>query len=106
MRPTVLFLDEVMAGLNCRRSTVVALIKRIRDRGNPVVIEHVMTIRDLSDRILVLFHGGSADRGSPRRSAQQPRRGLRLPRAALCEQSVLEIERLRAGYGECRYFAT
>jgi branched-chain amino acid transport system ATP-binding protein len=60
MRPAVLFLDEVMAGLNpAEIDAAVALIRKIRDRGvSLVVIEHVMrAIRDLSDRILVLFHG-------------------------------------------------
>ncbi len=68
MRPTVLFLDEVMAGLNPSEiDAAVALIKRIRDRGTTlVVIEHVMkAIRDLSDRILVLFHGEKLTEGPP-----------------------------------------
>jgi branched-chain amino acid transport system ATP-binding protein len=69
MRPTVLFLDEVMAGLNPSEiDMAVALVKRIRDRGiTLVVIEHVMkAIRDLSDRIMVLFHGEKLTEGPPR----------------------------------------
>jgi branched-chain amino acid transport system ATP-binding protein len=68
MRPTVLFLDEVMAGLNPSEIDVaVDLIKRIRDRGmSLVVIEHVMkAIRHLSDRIMVLYHGEKLTEGSP-----------------------------------------
>jgi len=68
MRPTVLFLDEVMAGLNpAEIDAAVVLIKRIRDRGiTLVVIEHVMrAIRDLSDRIMVLFHGEKLTEGLP-----------------------------------------
>ena len=60
MRPRVLLLDEVMAGLNpAEIDDAIALIKRIRDRGTSViVIEHVMkAIRSLSDRIMVLAHG-------------------------------------------------
>ena len=68
MRPTVLFLDEVMAGLNPSEiDAAVGLIKRIRDRGTTlVVIEHVMkAIRELSDRIMVLFHGEKLTEGAP-----------------------------------------
>ena len=75
MRPTVLFLDEVMAGLNpAEIDAAVALIRRIRDRGvSLVVIEHVMrAIRDLSDRILVLFHGEKLTEGPPRDVLNNP----------------------------------
>jgi branched-chain amino acid transport system ATP-binding protein len=66
MRPVVLFLDEVMAGLNpAEIDAAVELIKRIRDRGiSLVVIEHVMkAIRHLSDRIMVLHHGEKLTEG-------------------------------------------
>jgi branched-chain amino acid transport system ATP-binding protein len=75
MRPTVLFLDEVMAGLNPSEiDAAVTLIKKIRDRGTTlVVIEHVMrAIRDLSDRILVLFHGEKLTEGPPREVLNNP----------------------------------
>ena len=68
MRPRVLLLDEVMAGLNpAEIDAAVDLIKRIRDRGvTLLVIEHVMkAIRNLSDRILVLFHGQKLTEGAP-----------------------------------------
>jgi branched-chain amino acid transport system ATP-binding protein len=68
MRPTILFLDEVMAGLNpAEIDAAVALIKRIRDRGvTLVVIEHVMkAIRNVSDRIMVLYHGEKLTEGAP-----------------------------------------
>ena len=68
MRPRVLLLDEVMAGLNPTEiDAAVELIKRIRDRGiSLIVIEHVMkAIRNLSDRILVLFHGEKLTEGTP-----------------------------------------
>lgn len=68
MRPTVLFLDEVMAGLNSVEiDEAVQLIKRIRDRGiTLMVIEHVMkAIRNVSDRIMVFHHGEKLTEGSP-----------------------------------------
>ena len=68
MRPRVLLLDEVMAGLNpAEIDAAVELIKGIRQRGiTLLVIEHVMkAIRNLSDRILVLFHGQKLTEGVP-----------------------------------------
>jgi branched-chain amino acid transport system ATP-binding protein len=61
-------LDEVMAGLNpAEIDTAVDLIKRIREQGvTLLVIEHVMkAIRNVSDRILVLFHGQKLTEGAP-----------------------------------------
>lgn len=75
MRPTILFLDEVMAGLNpAEIDEAVELIKRIRDRGTTlVVIEHVMkAIRNVSDRIMVLFHGEKLTEGSPEEVLNNP----------------------------------
>jgi branched-chain amino acid transport system ATP-binding protein len=75
MRPTVLFLDEVMAGLNpAEIDAAVRLIRQIRDRGiSLVVIEHVMkAIRDVSDRILVLFHGEKLTEGPPAEVLNNP----------------------------------
>ncbi|MFQ5593933.1 MAG: ABC transporter ATP-binding protein [Anaerolineae bacterium] len=60
MDPTVLLLDEVMAGLNPTEvDEAVALIKQIRDSGVTIlVIEHVMrAITGVSDRVFVLHHG-------------------------------------------------
>jgi branched-chain amino acid transport system ATP-binding protein len=68
MRPRVLLLDEVMAGLNpAEIDAAVELIKRIRSRSvSLIVIEHVMNaIRNVSDRILVLFHGEKLTEGAP-----------------------------------------
>jgi branched-chain amino acid transport system ATP-binding protein len=75
MRPTILFLDEVMAGLNpVEIDEAVELIKRIRHQGiTLVVIEHVMkAIRNLSDRIMVLFHGEKLTEGSPEEVLNNP----------------------------------
>lgn len=75
MRPTVLFLDEVMAGLNpVEIDEAVQLIKRIRDRGiTLMVIEHVMkAIRNVSDRIMVLYHGEKLTEGTPEEVLNNP----------------------------------
>lgn len=75
MRPIVLFLDEVMAGLNpAEIDAAVNLIKRVRDRGvTLVVIEHVMkAIRNVSDRIVVLSHGEKLTEGPPEAVLQDP----------------------------------
>ncbi|GAB3626697.1 ABC transporter ATP-binding protein [Pandoraea terrae] len=60
MRPRLLLLDEVMAGLNSVEiEEVIAVVKKVRDSGVSIlVIEHVIkAIRRLSDRLLVLHHG-------------------------------------------------
>jgi branched-chain amino acid transport system ATP-binding protein len=60
LRPRLLLLDEVMAGLTLTEvDEVITIIKKIRDSGVAIlVIEHVMkAIRSLSDRIIVLHHG-------------------------------------------------
>jgi branched-chain amino acid transport system ATP-binding protein len=75
MRPTILFLDEVMAGLNpAEIDEAVGLIKRIRDRGiTLMVIEHVMkAIRNVSDRIMVFHHGEKLTEGSPEEVLNNP----------------------------------
>jgi branched-chain amino acid transport system ATP-binding protein len=67
MRPKLLLLDEVMAGLNAVEvDEVIALIKDITKTGvGLVVVEHVMrAIRKLSDRVLVLHHGEKIAEGN------------------------------------------
>ena len=68
MKPKLLLLDEVMAGLtHAEIDEVVEIIKKIRDSGITIlVIEHVMrAIRSLSDRIIVLHHGEKIAEGLP-----------------------------------------
>jgi branched-chain amino acid transport system ATP-binding protein len=68
LRPKLLLLDEVMAGLNPSEvDEVVVIVKKIRDSGTSIlVIEHVMrAIRSLSDRIIVLHHGEMLADGEP-----------------------------------------
>lgn len=68
MLPTLLLLDEVLAGLNPTEiDEGVELIKRVRDAGVTIlVIEHVMkAIAKVSDRIVVLHHGEKIMEGTP-----------------------------------------
>lgn len=60
MRPDLLLLDEVMAGLNPTEiESIMELILKVRESGVTIlVIEHVMkAIMGLCDRVLVLHHG-------------------------------------------------
>ncbi len=60
MKPRLLLLDEVMAGLNhVEIEEVIEDIRKVRDQGISIlVIEHVMkAITSLSDRLFVLHHG-------------------------------------------------
>ena len=75
MRPKLLLLDEVMAGLNAVEvDEVIALIKDIKKTGvGLVVVEHVMrAIRKLSDRVLVLHHGEKIAEGNVDMVFQDP----------------------------------
>jgi branched-chain amino acid transport system ATP-binding protein len=76
LRPKLLLLDEVMAGLNSSEvDDVVAIVRKIRDSGTSIlVIEHVMrAIRSLSDRIIVLHHGEMLAEGEPNAILEDPR---------------------------------
>jgi branched-chain amino acid transport system ATP-binding protein len=60
LRPKLLLLDEVMAGLNAVEvEEVVDVVRQIRDRGITIlIIEHIMkAVRSLAGRVLVLHHG-------------------------------------------------
>jgi branched-chain amino acid transport system ATP-binding protein len=67
-RPSVLLLDEVLAGLTpAEILQAVELVRQIRARGITIVmIEHVMrAVMDLSDRVLVLNYGRLIADGPP-----------------------------------------
>ncbi len=67
-RPRVLFLDEVLAGLNPRElEEGIALVRRIAELGiSIVVVEHIMrVILDLCDHLTVLNFGQVIARGEP-----------------------------------------
>ncbi len=64
--PEILFLDEVMAGLNSSETNeMIELIRKIKDRGVAVcVVEHVMkVVSELTDRVIVLDRGEIIARG-------------------------------------------
>ncbi len=75
-QPSVLLLDEVMAGLRPAEARIaVELVKSVRAEGITVVfIEHVMpVVRDLADRVLVMDHGAELARGSYAEVTADPR---------------------------------
>ncbi len=68
MKPKLLLLDEVMAGLNLVEiDEVIEVVKKVRAEGISIlVIEHVMkAIQRLSDRLMVLHHGEKIAEGHP-----------------------------------------
>jgi len=76
LRPRLLLLDEVMAGL--RHSEIepsLALIKTLKSQGlTIVVVEHVMkAILAISDQVLVLHQGKVLTAGEPRTVLSDPR---------------------------------
>jgi branched-chain amino acid transport system ATP-binding protein len=74
--PSLLLLDEVMAGLNAKETEdTFALIREIQGRGVTLfIIEHVMrVIMTLSDRIAIIHHGSKIAEGPPKEVAQDER---------------------------------
>ena len=74
-RPTLLLLDEVLAGLNPTEvEYMIGIIRRIRERGITIlIIEHLMqAIMSLSDRIVVLNSGRRLAEGTPAAVANNP----------------------------------
>ena len=73
--PTLLLLDEVLAGLNPTEvERMIEVIRRIRERGITILmIEHLMqAIMSLSDRIVVLNIGQKLAEGAPAEVANDP----------------------------------
>ena len=67
-RPSIVLLDEVVAGLNPTEALeMVELIKKIRAEGMTILmIEHVMrAIMEVSDRVIVLNYGQKIAEGTP-----------------------------------------
>jgi branched-chain amino acid transport system ATP-binding protein len=68
MRPRLLMLDEVNAGLNPTEiDEALAIIRRIASQGvTIIVIEHLMkVVLSISKRIAVLHHGQLIAQGEP-----------------------------------------
>ena len=75
LSPSLLLLDEVLAGLvPSERDKVVELLKTIRDEGvTMLLVEHVMSaVMELSDHILVLHHGEMLASGTPEEVTNDP----------------------------------
>ncbi len=73
--PTILLLDEVMAGLNHTEIVeIVETVRAIRDGGVTIfLIEHVMqAVVSLSDRTYVLNNGAVIAKGTPQEIAADP----------------------------------
>ena len=76
MRPRLLLLDEVNAGLNASEvDAALALIRGIAARGVTVlIIEHLMkVVLSLCSRIVVLHHGELIAQGDPQAIIRDPR---------------------------------
>jgi branched-chain amino acid transport system ATP-binding protein len=76
LRPNLLLLDEVLAGLvPAERAPVIELLKRLRDDGlTMLLVEHVMAaVMALSDEIHVLHHGELLASGSPQEVTSDPK---------------------------------
>jgi branched-chain amino acid transport system ATP-binding protein len=75
--PSILFLDEVMAGLNVDETTeIVGLVQKVAKEHNigVGVVEHVMSvIRDLTHRVIVLEAGEIIAAGPYEEIAKDPR---------------------------------
>ena len=76
LRPRLLLLDEVMAGLrHTEIEPSLELIRSLKGRGiTVIVVEHVMkAILAVSDRVLVLHQGQVLTSGDPREVLADPR---------------------------------
>jgi len=68
MKPKLLLIDELMAGLNpVETEHVMSLLKRIREQGITIFwIEHVIrAVMGISDRVIVMHHGMKIAEGRP-----------------------------------------
>jgi len=74
-QPKLLFLDEIMSGLNPTEvQEMIELIKNIRDQGITILfIEHLMAaVMSLSDRVIVMHHGEVLAIGKPEEVKEDP----------------------------------
>jgi branched-chain amino acid transport system ATP-binding protein len=76
MRPRLLMLDEVNAGLNpAEIDEALRMIRKVADRGvTIIVVEHLMkVVLSVSQRIVVLHHGQLIADGEPNAVLRDPR---------------------------------
>jgi branched-chain amino acid transport system ATP-binding protein len=75
-KPTLLLLDEVMAGLNPKEiEETLTLIRKVHAQGMTIlIVEHVMkAIMAVSHRVMVLHHGEKIAEGEPNEIVQNQR---------------------------------
>jgi branched-chain amino acid transport system ATP-binding protein len=75
LEPTLLLLDEVVAGLNpSEADRTIELILKVRERGISIlIVEHIMrVIMNISDRVVVLNFGKQIAQGTPQQVAKDP----------------------------------
>ena len=76
LEPKLLFLDEVIAGLNPpAQAEMIALIRSLAGRGIGIVmVEHIMqVIMTLSDHVICMAFGERISEGTPAHVASDPR---------------------------------
>jgi branched-chain amino acid transport system ATP-binding protein len=76
IKPKILLLDEVMAGLTpTETDEAIKLVHRLREKGTTILlIEHVMkVVMDISDRVIVLHHGEKIAEGTSTEVANDPK---------------------------------
>jgi branched-chain amino acid transport system ATP-binding protein len=74
-QPTLLMLDEAMAGLTpVELKEMIALIRKVRESGvTLVIVEHVMeAVMELSDRVIVINSGRKIVEGTPKEVVVNP----------------------------------
>ena len=74
-QPTLLMLDEAMAGLTpVELKEIIALIRKVRESGvTLVIVEHVMeAVMELSDRVIVINSGRKIVEGTPKEVVANP----------------------------------
>ena len=75
IRPRILLMDEVMAGLNPSEvREAVEVVLKIRDRGIAcLIVEHVLEgIMPIADKIVVLDRGVKIAEGTPEQVSNDP----------------------------------
>lgn len=75
LQPKLLFLDEVIAGLNPpAQAEMIGLVKSLADRGLGIImVEHIMqVIMTLSNHVICMAFGEKISEGTPQQVASDP----------------------------------